>query len=144
MYRVLLAVNGDEERAKQATKAITSLPGISEGIDTQVVILNVFEEFEAVEEAKVTSEELYDETDFPKSVEIASDILDNKGIDIVKRREHGQPADRILAVAEEIDADIIAMSGRKRSPTGKVLFGSVTQSVMLSANCPIIVNIGGR
>lgn len=139
MYRVLLAVDTDEQRAKRAAQAVAGLPG--DGEELEVVILNVFEEFESPGEIPVSSEELYEETDFPESVEVAREILETAGADTIERREHGDPTDRILAVAEEIDADSIAMSGRKRSATGKVLFGSVSQSVLLSADRPVLITM---
>lgn len=138
MYRVLLAVDSDEQRAEQIAEAIAVLPTNTENLE--VVILNVFEEFQVGDEgAPVKSEELYDETDFPDSVEVANKILDTAGVEVVKRREHGDPTESIIAVADEIGADCIAMTTRKRSPVGKVLLGSVTQSVLLSAERPVFV-----
>lgn len=134
MYQVLLAVDSNEDRARSAAKAVARLPGVAD-----VVILNIFEEFNVTGEAQVDSKELYDDSEFPESVSIVQTILKNAGIEPVKRREHGNPTEVILSVADEIDADLIAVSGRKRSPAGKALFGSVTQSVLLSAECPVLV-----
>lgn len=50
----------------------------------------------------------------------------------------GQPAPRLVDYADQNDARYIVVSGRKRSPTGKVLFGSTTQSILLNANCPVV------
>ncbi|WP_135304905.1 universal stress protein [Haloarcula amylovorans] len=50
----------------------------------------------------------------------------------------GDPAEEILKYSEEISADYIVVSGRKRSPTGKALFGSVVQSILLDANRPVV------
>lgn len=50
----------------------------------------------------------------------------------------GQPASRIVEYADEQDARYVVVSGRKRSPAGKAIFGSVTQSVLLNADCPVV------
>ena len=43
----------------------------------------------------------------------------------------------IAAVADEIDAARIVVGGRRRTPAGKVLFGSTSQEVMIDAPCPV-------
>lgn len=137
MYRVLAPIDSDEKRAKRVAEAITELPG--NGDDIAVTVLNVFEEFNVTSEGgQNRSDEYYSEKEFPDSVALVAKIIERAGISVEKRREHGDPTDQILAVADDIDADAIAMSGRKRSPTGKAIFGSVTQSVLLSANRPVI------
>ena len=132
---MLLAVDQDEDRAKNAAQAVSELPG-----DVEAVILNVFEEFDASDgDGRVTSSELYDDEDHPDSVIAAEQILADAGVTTTKRREHGDPTEVILAVAEELDVDSIALSAEKRSPVGKAVFGSVTQSVLLSSDRPVIV-----
>jgi nucleotide-binding universal stress UspA family protein len=140
MYRVLLPVDEQTERAMLAAEAAASFPTETE--DVEITVLNVFEAFDVADEGgQVRSEDIWDETDFPDSVYEVVDYLESAGIRVTKRREHGDPADQIVSVAEEIDADSIVMSGRKRSPTGKALFGSVVQSVLVSADCPVMVNL---
>ncbi len=53
------------------------------------------------------------------------------------------PADGIVELADEFDADQIVMGSRKRSPTGKAVFGSVSQQVLLEADDPVTV-VGSR
>lgn len=48
------------------------------------------------------------------------------------------PAERIVSYASEHDARYIVIGGRKRSPAGKALFGSVVQSVLLNSSCPVL------
>lgn len=138
MYKVLTAVGTNEERSQKIADSIASLPGVPDEIE--VVLLNVFEEFDVADDmGAANSDDLYDPENFPKSVKNARDQLEEAGINVEMRREHGDPAETICAVAREIGADSIALAGRKRSPAGKVLFGSVTQSVLLSAERPVIV-----
>lgn len=140
MYRVLLPVDENMDRAELAADAVVSLPNANE--DVTVTVLNVFEAFSAADEGgQVRSEDIWDDVDLPESVEAVVDDLESAGIEATIRREHGDPANQILAVAEDIDADTIIMSGRKRSPTGKVLFGSVVQSVLVEADCPVMVDL---
>lgn len=138
MFEILLAVDSNEERALAGAKAVTSLPDASETV--RVILLNVEEELDVTGEGmQVSSDGWYDESDFPSSAKKAQEHLENADIAVEMRRAHGDPAESIVEIADEIEADRIIMSGRKRSPTGKVLFGSVTQSVLLSANTPVTV-----
>jgi len=138
MYRVLQPVDSNVERARQSGETIAEFPAKRGGVE--VLVLNVFEEFDVTDEgAKVTSSDFYDDADMPESVDVVVEILERAGISAVKRQEHGDPAETILSIAQEEDVDLIAMSGRSRSPSGKVLFGSVTQSVSLSASQPVVV-----
>lgn len=134
MYQVLLAVDANEERAASIAEAVAELPGGPE--DLEVMILNVFEEFVA---GSVDSKDLYEESELPESVSVAREILEREGISVSQRRVHGQPTETIISIADEIEADAIALAGRKRTPAGKMIFGSVTQSVLLSADRPVFV-----
>lgn len=137
MYRVLLALDADEDRAAKAAEAVVALPCSDQ--EVEVEILNVFEKFEVRGEGTVRSDQFYDADDYPESVDIATAALEEAGVDVTQRREHGEPTETIVETADDIDADCIAMAGRKRTPTGKVIFGSVTQSVLLSASRPVHV-----
>jgi nucleotide-binding universal stress UspA family protein len=138
MYRVLLPIDDNEERTKRAANLVADLPGQPEEIGA--IVLNVDEPYSVGDgTGRVSPEEFFDEEDYPDTVGPALEILEEAGIDPEKRRAHGSPSEQILAVADEVDVDLIAISGRKKSPTGKVLFGSVTQSVILDADRPVAV-----
>ena len=138
MYCVLLPVGGDAEHALAAADAVASLPNAA--ADVEAVILNVYEGFEASGEGgRVDSEDVWNEENYPESVDVVEDRLTEAGVSASRRREHGDPADTIVDVAEAIDADNITMGGRQQSPTGKMLFGSTTQSVLIGADRPVTV-----
>ena len=45
----------------------------------------------------------------------------------------------LLGLVDSIDADLLVIGARRRSPVGKALLGSVAQTVILEANLPILV-----
>jgi nucleotide-binding universal stress UspA family protein len=49
------------------------------------------------------------------------------------------PAAKVLELANEVDASILIIGARRRSPVGKFLLGSVTQTLILEADMPVIV-----
>ena len=48
------------------------------------------------------------------------------------------PADDLVNVAKEVEADIIVIGLRRRSPVGKLILGSNAQRVLLDAPCPVL------
>jgi nucleotide-binding universal stress UspA family protein len=63
--------------------------------------------------------------------------LSEAGVRHSVRGAVGDLADEVVETAERLDADRVVVGGRRRSPTGKAVFGSVAQEVMLSAPCPV-------
>jgi nucleotide-binding universal stress UspA family protein len=47
-------------------------------------------------------------------------------------------ADQILHLAHEINAELIVIGLRRRSPVGKLLMGSQAQTILLQAECPVL------
>ena len=48
------------------------------------------------------------------------------------------PADDLVSVADEVNADFIVIGLRRRSPVGKLILGSNAQRVLLDAPCPVL------
>jgi nucleotide-binding universal stress UspA family protein len=70
---------------------------------------------------------------------IATEAVEAAGVDVDEIVGLvGKPSQRVLEYADDVDADYVVVGGRKRSSVGKVLFGSVTQSILLNAECPVI------
>ena len=49
-----------------------------------------------------------------------------------------EPAEDLIAVAEEVAADVIVIGLRRRSPVGKLILGSNAQRILLDAPCPVL------
>lgn len=77
-----------------------------------------------------------------RAEEVTTDVADrveSQGFDAVSAVSSGDPADSKLAYTEERDIDLVVIGARKRSPTGKLLFGSVTQLIVLDTDILIVV-----
>ena len=48
------------------------------------------------------------------------------------------PAEELIATADDRDAEFIVIGLRRRSPVGKLLLGSNAQRVLLDAACPVL------
>lgn len=51
----------------------------------------------------------------------------------------GEPADEIVRLANELDAELIVLGSRGRQELGSAVLGSVSSAVMRSAPCPVVV-----
>ncbi|WP_135822167.1 universal stress protein [Halostella litorea] len=56
----------------------------------------------------------------------------------------GNPSKSVVGYADEVDARYLVLGGRSRSPAGKALFGSVTQSILLNTERPVVTVTGGE
>lgn len=126
MYHVVLGVDEDEEHARQCAQEIVDLPGA--GTEKRVTIIHSFSDNPSGASATQVA-----------SVREAGDCFDEAGIEYDVEEASGDPADAIIDVATATDADLVVVGGRKRSPAGKALFGSVTQTVILNAERPVMV-----
>lgn len=143
MYRLLVAVAADEPRRDRLVDAIQSRPCAAENL--AVVIANVDEGVDVPADGEggvVDEEALFDAEAIPSVVRELAVAVEETGIEVEVRRAFGHPAEEILGMAEDVAADEILLGGRRRSPTGKALFGSVTQTVILDADRPVTVLTG--
>ena len=62
----------------------------------------------------------------------------NSQIDIQYQTRDGAPAEEILRAAEEIGADLIAMGTHGRTGLSRIRAGSVAETVLREARCPVL------
>jgi nucleotide-binding universal stress UspA family protein len=56
----------------------------------------------------------------------------------VRQFPDADPATALLAVAEEVDAELLVIGLRRRSPVAKLVMGSSAQRILLDATCPVL------
>lgn len=149
MYRVLLPVDRNEPRARSQVEAVLELP-VTAG-ELAVDILYVHENLSTTDpewaagdtisetfEAEM-AEEVRDVDRIPSSVETVVERLESSDLEFTVHERSGNPAEEILEFAAEQDSNTIVLGVSRRSPVGKVLFGSVVQAVMLDSSQPVTV-----
>lgn len=128
MYTVLLPIDRDEQRATAQAEMIERIPDATEQV--QVVMVHVFED---QSDADKTS---------PTQLVTGSAIrerFNDAGISFKTKSRSGDPAEEIVKTAEGVGADLVVLGGRKRSPLGSLLFGSVSQAVTLDSTRPVVI-----
>ncbi|UPV72746.1 universal stress protein [Halorussus limi] len=141
LQTILLAVGpGDADRTEELASAVSDVAGPT---GARVVLAHVFtdEEFDGV-----VSQLDYDPNGEIDPDEVAArhatvrqltDAFDEAGVEYNVRGRVGAHGETIVDLANEVNADRVVVGGRKRSPTGKAVFGSTAQEVMLNAPCPV-------
>lgn len=126
MYEVILGIDDSERRGIAQAETVADLPNAAE-----TVRATLFHDF--------TENPTGASVHQVASVRRARDHLEEAGVEVTLQESSGDPAPEILALADERDADLICLAGRKRTPAGKAVFGSVTQEVILNSNRPVLV-----
>lgn len=114
---------------------------VAEPTDATVVLAKAYGEEEY--------EQRVDELDFegqPKTDQVAQrnetvrdaeTVLREAAIEYEVRGVVGEEGDALVELAKTIDADLMYIQGKGRTPTGKALFGSTAQTILLNAPCPV-------
>jgi len=128
MYEILLPVDDNTDRAAAQARYVLGLPGESD--ELSVTVAHAYQD-------DSTGEDSFDE-ESPGVIE-ATDILSAADIAIDQRELYVPVAGSIVEMSDDLEVDEVVLCGRKRSPAGKALFGSVTQSVALESAVPVTI-----
>jgi nucleotide-binding universal stress UspA family protein len=68
------------------------------------------------------------------------DELRGDGLEVEVRQlvRGNEPAEDLISVANETDADLIVIGLRRRTPVGKLILGSNAQRILLDAPCAVL------
>jgi nucleotide-binding universal stress UspA family protein len=131
---ILLATDGSEE----AQIASRMAAGIAEGTGSELHLVYVGgtggTDPRVYEQMRRSSHALLDEQ---------AGKLRAAGTKIAKEHlRNGRPEQEIVALAEELGAGLIVMGGRGLGGMKRALMGSVSDSVVRHAHCPVLVARG--
>lgn len=129
------------DRSTRATRVVAEAEALAEVFDEPVHVVHVLTRSDFVE-LGTTRAESGDPVSMREVRETATDIAADAAEELDVPAETvglvGDPAPRVVEYADHNDARYVVVSGRKRSPAGKALFGSVAQFVLLNAPCPVV------
>ncbi|MFP8953835.1 universal stress protein [Natrialbaceae archaeon A-arb3/5] len=144
---ILAAIDGKKRSKRVATLA----HDLAATYDDTLVALHVVptEEYDAHKESLKETDEF---RDFSIDQEAASaerfarefvqEAVDELGdVTLESRGRVGDIPTEILDEVEGIDPRYLVISGRRRSPTGKAVFGNTTQKILLNAECPVVTSL---
>jgi nucleotide-binding universal stress UspA family protein len=66
--------------------------------------------------------------------------LEGSGVEfeVAQQVEAKDPAEQVLEVARQTNAELIVIGLRRRTPVGKLIMGSQAQTILLEADCPVL------
>ncbi|WP_136717804.1 universal stress protein [Halorientalis salina] len=137
MYTILLPIGDEESLADAQAEFVTAYP-TGDKSEVEVVATHVLRGVE------LDAPEAMRKPGRVGTVRRAVEKLEDSGFSVSVKEAGSPPAEGIIELAKEIDADHIVMGGHKRSPAGKAIFGSVTQSVILDTDVPVTVTGGSE
>lgn len=155
---ILAAVDGEQK----PDRVVTIGQDLAEAYGDDLVVLHVMpeDEFESIQQVVNQAERSWAEGFVPyfegsdppeggyyldRATEDAADMAEDVAqatldgqLNVEAEGRVGDPVTEIINVAQDLDARYIVIGGRKRTPAGKALFGSATQSLLLNADRPVV------
>jgi nucleotide-binding universal stress UspA family protein len=123
-------------QASSAAKTIALEQGAREAKSrgTELAVLHVVENLDLdVEDAYRSS--LSGEIEAALAAADASDVVWHLHLDAARE----DVAQTIMNLTKTVHADLMVIGARRRSPAGKFLLGSVTQTLILESDLPVLV-----
>lgn len=137
---IVAAVDGDDRPDRVVDVGLD----LAEAHDEELVVLHVMPEGE-YDRRREEREYFVDQAaeDAEKTARWVVHGTTEDDSSVICRGRVGGPVDEILNEAEDRNARFVVIGGRKRTPVGKAVFGSVAQSVLLRSDRPVVTVIDG-
>jgi nucleotide-binding universal stress UspA family protein len=143
MFRSIVVGTDGSDTATQAVRQATDL---ASAVGATLEIVSAYEPVPAQrlrEERRDTPEELEwainPREDVDATLEAAAEVARGAGVSVSIYSRQGDPADAILDVAEERDADLIVVGNKGMTGAKRFLLGSVPNKVSHHAPCSVLI-----
>jgi nucleotide-binding universal stress UspA family protein len=143
MFRTIVVGTDGSETAR---KAVREAVGLAKSVGASVAVVSAYEPVPTQrlrEEARETPEDLLwsinAREDVDATLREAAEDVEDAGVKIRAFAREGDPADAILDVAEEEDADLIVVGNKGMTGAKRFLLGSVPNKVSHHAPCSVLI-----
>ncbi|NUB90966.1 universal stress protein [Haloterrigena sp. SYSU A558-1] len=138
---VVLTDETADERLLDAAKRYAT------GTDTELLVCRFIDRKEYQSDARneardgkqVKTIEMIEDEAEKEAATVADRVFANADVSYAAIGAAGELPKKIIEVADERGCGHLFVSGRKRSPTGKALFGDIAQAVLLRFDGPVTV-----
>ncbi len=145
--RILVPLDGSKMGETALTHVQHLLSKMGPDVKTEVVLLQVISSLshyviagEASVQVPYTEKEIEQiKRKVRNYLNKTGETLKAQGVTVKAKVATGKPADEIVKAAEELKADLIAMSTHGRSGLSRLTFGSVTDKVLRTGTVPVLV-----
>jgi nucleotide-binding universal stress UspA family protein len=143
MFRSIVVGTDGSDTATQAVRQAVDLAG---AVGARLEIVSAYEpvpQQRLREERRDTPEELEwainPREDVDATLEVAAEVARGAGVEVNTYSRQGDPADAILDVAEEREADLIIVGNKGMTGAKRFLLGSVPNKVSHHAPCSVLI-----
>ena len=130
--------------SRRAEAIIPHVEGVARAMGAKVMLLTAVEHRIFVDAEGIRSQ--IDEGEYEKRTKEAKTYLENletqiraKDIQVESRVDVGPAVESIIKVAEEVEANLIAIASHGRSGLGRVFYGSIAAGLLQAIDRPLLL-----
>jgi nucleotide-binding universal stress UspA family protein len=139
---IVVGTDGSET----ATEAVRQAVDLAQSLEAKIELVSAYEPVPAGrlrEERREAPEDLQwainPREDVDATLEEAASIAQAAGVEVATYSRQGDPADAILDIAEEREADLIVIGNKGMTGAKRFLLGSVPNKVSHHAPCSVLI-----
>jgi len=136
MYKSILVATGGFDFSEKALEKALKIAKQNNGQVTAVCVASSTKHAWALKNAMRREAE--------KVLDRVREFARREGVSLALRIEEGYPFEGIVNAAKKLDSDLIVMASHGHTRFRKILLGSVTEQVIGTALCPVLVVLKKR